>query len=102
MIGRPPRRPLFPYATLFGSPAARRRADGVAVPAPPRCRPAASLAHSLRRPECPSIATRPTLRPAKRVSEGRSEEHTSELHSHLNLLFPLLLENKNSDTPPTQ
>src|SRR5260370_7779142 len=32
------------------------------------------------------------------TSETRSEEHTSQLHSPLNILFPLLLQKKNKHT----
>src|SRR6476661_10116090 len=63
MIRRPPRSTLFPYTTLFRSPAAA-------------CSPTASS-----RQRC----TRPAW---------RSEEHTSELQSHLNLVCRLLLEKK--------
>src|SRR5260370_28485737 len=65
MIRRPPRSTLFPYTTLFRSPRAAR-------PLSPR-QPdmSGSLRHSYR-----------------------SEEHTSELQSHLNLVCRLLLEKK--------
>src|SRR5260370_9336801 len=76
MIRRPPRSTLFPYTTLFRSP-------GRAGPGPgergqllhPR------LQRVRRRPEEPEQA-------------DRSEEHTSELQSHLNLVCRLLLEKK--------
>src|SRR5207237_8844853 len=76
MIRRPPRSTLFPYTTLFRSaaPRARRRAT-----APP---PAAA----------PSPRTMPPCAPRRC---RRSEEHTSELQSHLNLVCRLLLEKKN-------
>src|SRR4029077_21298449 len=64
MIRRPPRSTLFPYTTLFRS-RARKRPDRV----------------DSGRPDGP---------PPRR----RSEEHTSELQSHLNLVFRLLLEKK--------
>src|SRR5260370_30075817 len=65
MIRRPPRSTLFPYTTLFRS----------------------SLAVSS---ECS-----PMLLPVDRQEHGgRSEEHTSELQSHLNLVCRLLLEKK--------
>src|SRR4030066_1108322 len=68
MIRRPPRSTLFPYTTLFRSSARR-----------PTCWPA----------ECSrSGATRSASR------AFRSEEHTSELQSHLNLVCRLLLETK--------
>src|SRR5713101_9250729 len=64
MIRRPPRSTLFPYTTLFRSPPA-------AVPGPDRV-----AVHRAGR-------------------EGRrSEEHTSELQSHVNLVCRLLLEKK--------
>src|SRR5436190_10543457 len=68
MIRRPPRSTLFPYTTLFRSRG--RRADHVR-------------------------ALRPGL-PALRVGRagGRSEEHTSELQSHSDLVCRLLLEKK--------
>src|SRR5260370_23764038 len=66
MIRRPPRSTLFPYTTLFRSP-----------------RPAAPRARQTRA----ACALR-NVRPC------RSEEHTSELQSHLNLVCRLLLEKK--------
>src|SRR6185295_5692962 len=64
MIRRPPRSTLFPYTTLFRSPARRG-------PAPSRW------------------PRRPPRRP-----RGRSEEHTSELQSRQYLVCRLLLEKK--------
>src|SRR6266571_3192736 len=68
MIRRPPRFTLFPYTTLFRSRCSRR----------PRPR---SLPRCARR--APSWSSAP-----------RSEEHTSELQSHVNLVCRLLLEKK--------
>src|SRR6266571_1359882 len=65
MIRRPPRSTLFPYTTLFRS-AGR----------PARCR--GSRCGGTGSPGSPS----------------RSEEHTSELQSHVNLVCRLLLEKK--------
>src|SRR6266571_3811593 len=65
MIRRPPRSTLFPYTTLFRS---CPRADA------PR---AVRGAFARRRP-----------------SRARSEEHTSELQSHVNLVCRLLLDKK--------
>src|SRR6476661_10212757 len=71
MIRRPPRSTLFPYTTLF-----RSRTCGA---------PAAS----------PGPAPRPWPRlQGRSVPCSRSEEHTSELQSHLNLVCRLLLEKK--------
>src|SRR5260370_4501236 len=71
MIRRPPRSTLFPYTTLFRStisPRASRTVTGVVTSA-----------------TCTLMATPVTV---------RSEEHTSELQSHLNLVCRLLLEKK--------
>src|SRR5436190_11639548 len=68
MIRRPPRSTLFPYTTLFRPSPLRHRPE----PAAFRDRPWA--ARSRRRP--------------------RSEEHTSELQSHSDLVCRLLLEKK--------
>src|SRR5215469_17884346 len=67
MIRRPPRSTLFPYTTLFRSPAPR---DGLAQPA--------------RLPGHPA-------------GRGRSEEHTSELQSRRDLVCRLLLEKKKTN-----
>src|SRR5260370_28778683 len=67
MIRRPPRSTLFPYTTLFRSP---------------HLRPLRAILVPGTRIE---IAERFIL---------RSEEHTSELQSHLNLVCRLLLEKK--------
>src|SRR5260370_12623540 len=66
MIRRPPRSTLFPYTTLFRS---RRK-------------------FQIRR------RSAPLSRPHCRRCNPRSEEHTSELQSHLNLVCRLLLEKK--------
>src|SRR5260370_30718684 len=77
MIRRPPRSTLFPYTTLFrsrqgcgedrrhGRAGGLQRADGHSGTLPGEC-----------------------------AGSGRSEEHTSELQSHLNLVCRLLLEKK--------
>src|SRR5260370_1720223 len=91
MIRRPPRSTLFPYTTLFrslpcsgGLAATRLVAKVASDQAKPRGLvwvPAGSeqrfLTGSLARNRC-----------------SRSEEHTSELQSHLNLVCRLLLEKK--------
>src|SRR4051812_49571864 len=69
MIRRPPRSTLFPYTTLFRS-ADRRRAG-------------APAGHHGRAGAGP-----------RRDRAARSEEHTSELQSHVNLVCRLLLEKK--------
>src|SRR5947207_7305310 len=82
MILRPPRSTLFPYTTLFRShcPSARRhrlrRSDRMRA-ALVRIRPSASSPLPCRTPVF-----------------SRSEEHTSELQSHSDLVCRLLLEKK--------
>src|SRR5437667_9023653 len=78
MIRRPPRSTLFPYTTLFRSVrgySARARCAPAPTPSPPQ---------STRR-------RGPSLRLRRR---WRSEEHTSELQSHHDLVCRLLLEKK--------
>src|SRR4051812_49942103 len=83
MIRRPPRSTLFPYTTLFRS--SRRfyvnftNPNGHTV-----------VARFLRSSD-PAVAD-----PASRfdLHWNRSEEHTSELQSHVNLVCRLLLEKK--------
>src|SRR4051812_49930471 len=65
MIRRPPRSTLFPYTTLFRSRHAGRRGR-----------------------------TRAQEPRQARGHDARSEEHTSELQSHVNLVCRLLLEKK--------
>src|SRR5438477_7547267 len=83
-IRRPPRSTLFPYTTLFRSRPAVA-VDGLEVPRPGQTIPAL---HADRR-------VRPFTR---RRLKGRSEEHTSELQSHVNLVCRLLLEKKKKKT----
>src|SRR5260370_6246775 len=90
MIRRPPRSTLFPYTTLFRSlplrsPGAVRGEPGGLRRLRPARRRAAVRSHLSR---ARSIAAGPPLR------IRRSEEHTSELQSHLNLVCRLLLEKK--------
>src|SRR5260370_16173346 len=101
MIRRPPRSTLFPYTTLFrslleavlfllqlllGHLLARLRLDDIAVSE-------VGLLEDLRA-RCEEILQEPNL-------AYRSEEHTSELQSHLNLVCRLLLLKKNTIHAPT-
>src|SRR5260221_5506637 len=91
MIRRPPRSTLFPYTTLFRSepPAARRpgepnRRRGVRTR---RRRPVGrALAESAGHAPVPQ-----RIAPVAQFA-ARSEEHTSELQSHSDLVCRLLLE----------
>src|SRR5260370_19308344 len=76
MIRRPPRSTLFPYTTLFRS--TRGASFTIELPLQPVAAPTSAA------------GTRAIL-----GRDGRSEEHTSELQSHLNLVCRLLLEKKN-------
>src|SRR2546425_2901002 len=82
MIRRPPRSTLFPYTTLFRSealPPGRWQGD----------RPGRDHLRQQRRDH----------RRDHRASDGRSEEHTSELQSLAYLVCRLLLEKKKKPVP---
>src|SRR2546422_8473732 len=83
MIRRPPRSTLFPYTTLFRSPAAAgRHAGGILLGGEGGCgHNAARHGQGVAPLRC-------------RRGRGRSEEHTSELQSRLHLVCRLLLEKK--------
>src|SRR5260370_13176596 len=72
MIRRPPRSTLFPYTTLF-----RSRFNG-----------------TLDRVTATAQIRNLCLELVQILPAARSEEHTSELQSHLNLVCRLLLEKK--------
>src|SRR5260370_5537958 len=95
MIRRPPRSTLFPYTTLFRSWCEPRLRDCVLHSGRQR---AMAHFHRARRPR-PRILERGDEDGSQHVGPGvveRSEEHTSELQSHLNLVCRLLLEKKKS------
>src|SRR5256885_9692337 len=87
MIRRPPRSTLFPYTTLFRSLAPANEAPGSWCLALD-CRP-----QGVRYPGAPTPKGLPAVA-RRRVTPGRSEEHTSELQSPCNLVCRLLLEKK--------
>src|SRR5260370_29421514 len=85
MIRRPPRSTLFPYTTLFRSPSGLALGPNQDVMV--GCDPGAGnplITLILDRTNGNVLAKLPF----------RSEEHTSELQSHLNLVCRLLLEKK--------
>src|SRR5438477_6991352 len=96
MIRRPPRSTLFPYTTLF-----RSMGGGMAHTEtfdPKKHTP-------FEKGMSPSglFSTFPTIDTAVdniKFTEGRSEEHTSELQSHVNLVCRLLLEKKKQKQIP--
>src|SRR5260370_29451727 len=71
MIRRPPRSTLFPYTTLFRS-----------------------VAENSKVWRCGGHCLAELVYLTQPVGRSRSEEHTSELQSHLNLVCRLLLEKK--------
>src|SRR5438132_7378395 len=81
MIRRPPRSTLFPYTTLFRS---LRLGDRLGAVRRQRV-------ELVRLAEALELAVR---RVVGRTSLARSEEHTSELQSHSDLVCRLLLEKK--------
>src|SRR5438132_3224056 len=80
MLRRPPRSTLFPYTTLFRSRGRWRRSSA------PRPRPGWPST-------CHPASSWPEPR-GRRRTLPRSEEHTSELQSHSDLVCRLLLEKK--------
>src|SRR5258707_7002742 len=88
MIRRPPRSTLFPYTTLFRSPA---RPDGRSPP-----RPGGGSFRSATAAR--SATSRGTWHRSGSLSGPcRSEEHTSELQSRQYLVCRLLLEKKKNN-----
>src|SRR5260370_2285971 len=86
MIRRPPRSTLFPYTTLFRSH----------PPTAPTPRSDGSLVYATAQGQDVLFGG---VDSSGRGHPGpRSEEHTSELQSHLNLVCRLLLEKKKKNT----
>src|SRR5438477_2028600 len=85
MLRRPPRSTLFPYTTLFRSTPALRlllaRAGDLGIPR------IAAIDDLIFVDDDRSL-------PSLDGMSARSEEHTSELQSHVNLVCRLLLEKK--------
>src|SRR3712207_8545183 len=100
MIRRPPRSTLFPYTTLFRSPAnnAQRATREVS-------RAATKWTGEGRKPVWAYLVIRiAEEKDARALLEHcdpnvRSEEHTSELQSRQYLVCRLLLEKKNNTNP---
>src|SRR5260370_16485488 len=93
MIRRPPRSTLFPYTTLFRS----RGAHGVVLlgGAGALRRRAARLGVGPLEARWLDVPQADEVHQASELQEApRSEEHTSELQSHLNLVCRLLLQKK--------
>src|SRR2546429_4631008 len=97
MIRRPPRSTLFPYTTLFRSPADSDVADALHLQQLLRehgGRPVVHLAAGERLGGEPEDHDGRVRRVHLAIGGIRSEEHTSELQSRLHLVCRLLLEKK--------
>src|SRR5438132_7715843 len=97
MIRRPPLATLFPYTTLFRSEvfpvgAAGSNAPVSPVGAPPRL----SVTAPVKLVRVIVTVVVPVTR--TNFTGARSEEHTSELQSHSDLVCRLLLEKKKTNT----
>src|SRR5260370_30844559 len=97
MIRRPPRSTLFPYTTLFRSIAPFK----LAAKAPFLVTGASGSVGKavVKRLLADGHRVRVFVRRIPETVQARSEEHTSELQSHLNLVCRLLLEKKNENRP---
>src|SRR5690242_21449718 len=97
MIRRPPRSTLFPYTTLFRSQHAAGQHEEAGLEQQPRPR----IPDAEQRDE-PAVEKHGGVvfilaerrEPFAAGPHDRSEEHTSELQSHVNLVCRLLLEKK--------
>src|SRR5260221_6897230 len=89
MIRRPPRSTLFPYTTLFRSDVAQQ--VGLALGTVYRYVGSKDRLFAEAYRTWWAEKSDPI---ARRAAKGRSEEHTSELQSHSDLVCRLLLEKK--------
>src|SRR5438034_5231833 len=88
-----PRARLFPYTTLFRSDRAQRCPDQPGPGGPARHHHGRQATHGLALRSCRAEAHDPGW-----PLPVRSEEHTSELQSHSDLVCRLLLEKKKKDS----
>src|SRR5690242_21423694 len=95
MIRRPPRSTLFPYTTLFRSLGDLELDRRVPVAELQLVRPQRCRLDLFLGPDRRQVGRFLALAAALDLRRGRSEEHTSELQSHVNLVCRLLLEKKN-------
>src|SRR5690242_21109518 len=97
MLRRPPSSPLFPYTTLF-----RSKERVIAISFQCTLRACAGWRRLVLSSGCGQVVYNADAVPVGRRGCGagvdhagaRSEEHTSELQSHVNLVCRLLLEKK--------
>src|SRR5438477_9599148 len=93
MPPQPPGSTLFPYTTLFRSRWRPGSADSVVLPVPDSPKKTATRPSSSTLAE-QCIGKTPSSGSRSFMTVKRSEEHTSELQSHVNLVCRLLLEKK--------
>src|SRR3712207_8904416 len=99
MMRRPPRSTLFPYTTLFRSSPGTTFAQILIRPNRRSIRIVGIRRRSaLGEPPVEDALGQLHMAIGKRVTQIRSEEHTSELQSRQYLVCRLLLEKKNIDT----
>src|SRR5690242_21194602 len=97
MIRRPPRSTLFPYTTLFRSKTPERIAMQWLLSVAGYLLSVVDVAGRPNKHESTKAARRARnelTKVEKYYDRARSEEHTSELQSHVNLVCRLLLEKK--------
>src|SRR5438034_3652345 len=90
MIRRPPRSTLFPYTTLFRSASPLSRST--------RSEEAVAKHKKYLWPSVTNYFQQPLVADRGEM-QHRSEEHTSELQSHSDLVCRLLLEKKKAKKP---
>src|SRR5690242_21099819 len=99
MIRPPPRSTLFPYTTLFRSRRSRTRNTTVNILAEDLKAAAFGKLAQSRELHLAGLLTS-TYTSVNSAFHWRSEEHTSELQSHVNLVCRLLLEKKKNRQEP--
>src|SRR5436190_7176032 len=92
LLSRPPGSTLFPYTTLFRSRGRFKNRARLHLGNFREGNPESTAAMPEHRIELVQLVYTP-----RNLLSGRSEEHTSELQSHSDLVCRLLLEKKNRD-----
>src|SRR5690242_20871936 len=98
MIRQPPRSTLFPYTTLFRSPIASDRSFKVHSGKGKDTTVSDILQFTEAIARQAGAVLMAGYGNVHQIQHKRSEEHTSELQSHVNLVCRLLLEKKNKNT----
>src|SRR5260370_14992230 len=100
MIRRPPRSTLFPYTTLFRSDGDTVTLGGTTLVAHLTAGHTRGATTFTMKAADADMTYDVVLFSSLRSPGQRSEEHTSELQSHLNLVCRLLLEKKKIPNSP--